>query len=265
MITVNGTEIKPTMFPDNTSQIWRVKPFEIEDTNYVHIKWDFEHEGEFMHLAQLKMLSDELGFQADLRLPYLPYGRQDKFINNTETFALHTFAELINSLEFNEVIINDPHSGIALDLIARSRATYPIKEASKVIYLTKSDLLCYPDNGAMNKYTPMFDMPSIWGNKVRDAETGNILSYYLTGNCKNKTVLIVDDLVDGGATFVLLAAQVLASGAKEINLFVTHGIFSKGLSPLYKAGIKRIFTHKGEVSEAFGNICYTSYEKLNEK
>jgi len=61
--------------------------------------------------------------------------------------------------------------------------------------------------------------------------------------------MIVDDICDGGATFILLAKELYAAGAKEVNLFVTHGIFSKGLIPLYEAGIKRIFTQDGEASE----------------
>jgi hypothetical protein len=31
-----------------------------------------------------------------------------------------------------------------------------------------------------------------------------------------------------------------------VHLYVTHGIFSRGLAPLRESGIKRIFTHKGE-------------------
>ena len=59
-------------------------------------------------------------------------------------------------------------------------------------------------------------------------------------------MLIVDDICDGGKTFELLAEQLYSNGAEEVNLFVTHGLFTKGLRPLKNAGIKRIFTNKGE-------------------
>jgi len=36
-------------------------------------------------------------------------------------------------------------------------------------------------------------------------------------------------------------------GAKDVALYVSHGIFSKGLEPLREGGIKRIFTKDGEV------------------
>jgi phosphoribosylpyrophosphate synthetase len=66
------------------------------------------------------------------------------------------------------------------------------------------------------------------------------------GDCKDKRVLIVDDICDGGKTFELLAKDLYNAGAEEVNLFVTHGLFSKGLIPLKLAGIKRIFTNKGQ-------------------
>jgi ribose-phosphate pyrophosphokinase len=47
----------------------------------------------------------------------------------------------------------------------------------------------------------------------------------LTGQC----AIISDDICDGGYTFIKIAEQLKAKGAERIVLFVTHGIFSKGL------------------------------------
>ena len=58
---------------------------------------------------------------------------------------------------------------------------------------------------------------------------------------------MVDDLCDGGATFILLAKELLSKGAKEVHLFVSHGIFSRGLGVLFDAGIKRVFVKDGEM------------------
>ena len=55
-------------------------------------------------------------------------------------------------------------------------------------------------------------------------------------------------------TFKLMAEQLYKQGAAEVHLYVTHGIFSKGLSVLRSSGIKRIFTKDGEVSEKDGTI-----------
>jgi ribose-phosphate pyrophosphokinase len=249
MIYINGTPLNVTMFPDNTSQVWKVSTLEIPDTNWVHVKWEYSHEGEFMQLAQLKTLLDAKGFRSALRIKYLPYGRQDKEVSNTATFALRTFASLLNTLGFEEVIIMDPHSEIALDLIVHSRAEYPGTLIGRVGTQTNAYVVCYPDKGAVAKYTKKYSFPYIYGEKVRDQLTGNILSYELMGfteDMKGKSILIVDDICDGGMTFKILAKDLLAAGAKEVNLFVTHGIFSKGIRTLNESGINKVFTQDGQ-------------------
>lgn len=248
MIYINGAPLEVTMFPDKTSQVWKLSNFLLNHTNHFNITWDFEYEGEFMHLAQLKMLLDAYRYTASLKLSYLPYGRQDKFVGNETTFALRTFAELLNTLRFQEVFIMDPHSDVALELINNRVVQYPSEEFIKVYKETKTELLCYPDKGAVLKYTNVYiNVPYIYGEKVRDQATGNIVSYKLAGNPKGMTVLIRDDICDGGATFIMLTEQLLKAGAKEVHLYVTHGIFSKGIQILKDCGISRIFTAKGEV------------------
>ncbi len=258
MIYLNGSPINVTKFPDNTSQVWKLPKDILEQTNYAHVVWDFQDEGEFMQLTQLKALLDLYKFKATLRLKYLPYGRQDKSVSNEATFALHSFAYLLNSLNFDEVVCIDPHSNVAEDSIKNFKAVYPTSEVWTAKYDTKADVFCYPDSGALHKYVKIYDHPHIYGKKLRDQSTGNISNYLLVGECKDESVLIVDDICDGGKTFILLAEALLKGGAKDVNLFVSHGIFSKGLKVIKDAGINRIFTKNGEVSEHQGSIVYRS-------
>lgn len=247
MLYLNGDKVNVTLFPDNTSQVWKLDESHLAKES-IKITWEFSHEGEIMQLAQLKMLLDQYIDRIYLYIDYLPYGRQDKSVSNDSTFALYTFAKIINSLKFDEIFILDPHSKITLGLIKRSRAVYPHGPLGQAIRATTSNLICYPDNGAVTKYTEVYDFPPgyIYGEKVRDQATGYISSYKLIGNCKGKRVIIVDDICDGGKTFELLAKDLYNSGAEDVNLFVTHGLFSKGLKPLFNADIGRIFTNKGE-------------------
>lgn len=264
MITLNGQPVNTTLFPDNTSQVWHLPEYLFEaDSNWVHIVWDFQHEGEFMQLAQLKNLLDKYGIRAALRLEYLPYGRQDKNISNDTTFALHSFAHLLNVLKFDEVICMDPHSAIAEASIKNFRAVYPTKMLEDVILETITTLVCYPDKGALVKYREVYkgivEDEYIYGEKVRDQLTGKITKYEIINkrhNLKEHNVLLVDDIVDGGMTFKILANGLLDAGAKEVNLFVSHGIFSKGLKTLLESGIKRVFTKDGEIGEYQNNITF---------
>lgn len=250
MIMLNGQPLNVTEFPDKTSQVWKL-PKEALTSKTAHIKWSFSHEGELILLAQLEdLLRNKRKCVITLEITYLPYGRQDKDVSNDATFALHSFAFLLNALGFDSVVIHDPHSEVALKLIRNSTAVYPDTQLRTAIKDTKAELLCFPDKGACEKYGKRWPQGSyIYGEKVREQSTGNITSYKLIGSPKGKNIMIVDDICDGGATFKLLTKDLLVAGAKEVNLFVTHGLFSKGVRPLLDSGIKRIFTEDGEAGK----------------
>lgn len=246
MIFLNGNLIEPTLFPDNTSQVWKIAP-RWRQANRNIVKWEFSNEGEFLQLAQLKTLLDRWDQKADLIIPYLPYGRQDKVVSNFNTFALHTFCKLLNTLNFQSVLLKDPHSDVPLHLINNCFAEYYLIETIDAADKIKSDVVCYPDLGAKKKYSAVLDHPYIFGDKERHPVTGVIIKYSIYGDVEGKRVLIVDDICDGGATFVELATALYAGGAACVSLFVSHGLFTKGLRPLRNAGIERIFTPAGEV------------------
>lgn len=128
MIFLNGNLIEPTLFPDNTSQVWKIAP-RWRRLNRNIVKWEFSNEGEFLQLAQLKMLLDRWDNKADLIISYLPYGRQDKVVSNFNTFALHTFCKLLNTLNFKSVLLKDPHSDLPVHLINNCFAEYYLVEA----------------------------------------------------------------------------------------------------------------------------------------
>lgn len=260
MITVNGININPTMFPDNTSQIWHL-PDEIMTSRRALIDWDFTHEGELMHIAQLRDLFEQHGIYTALHMMYLPYGRQDKAISNNKTFALETFSRLINAMNFDRVSVLDPHSRMC-ELIDRIQIVEPTEYINRAIEACSPTLICYPDRGARSRYESTVSFKSIHAAKTRNQQTGEIEGLKLMGDPSSEKVLIVDDLCDGGMTFIRLAERLYLGAAAEVNLYVTHGIFSKGLEPLLKAGIKRIFTRRGEVGLYAGNIIvYKPFNK----
>lgn len=260
MITwADGTPIPVTRFPDNTTQVWKLDLDRLGgDGGRQTIVWDYAYEGELIELAQIKDLLDAFGVErVYLQIAYLPFARQDKPVTNESTFALRSFAKLLNALNFEEIFIVDPHSEVALELIDRSTAVYPHGPVQRVYAASASDVVCYPDAGAIGKYNNLYKFPNVvWGSKTRDQSTGRILFYALHGEVKGKRVLIVDDICDGGATFTLLADSLYKAGAQVVNLFVTHGIFSKGLRPLHQANIVHIYTARGEAVNGVDGIVY---------
>jgi ribose-phosphate pyrophosphokinase len=66
--------------------------------------------------------------------------------------------------------------------------------------------------------------------KHRDLSNGNItLKVLEPERCKDRNCVIIDDLCDGGRTFLAIAEQI---EPKHLTLIVTHGIFSYGTKQL---------------------------------
>lgn len=254
MIYLNEEPVPYTRFPDGTSQVWKLPENMLQLNKYAEVRWEFDigkegAEGEFMRLAQLKALLDEDHMSVHLHISYLPYGRQDKPVRNQNTFGLKPFTQLLNALNFKTVSIEDPHSCYPILWIKNSKPIYPIKQIKKIFKDLKCDLVCYPDYGAESKYSSFFQFPSISANKCRNSQTGEVNSvkiYDQVDLIRGKKVLIVDDICDGGATFILLANSLKKHGVDAISLFVSHGIFSKGKQVLLDAGIDPIFTGGAE-------------------
>ena len=65
--------------------------------------------------------------------------------------------------------------------------------------------------------------------KERDLKTGQLTNFKVFNeDLQNKTCFIIDDICDGGGTFVGTAEALKKIGAQKIILVVSHGIFSKG-------------------------------------
>lgn len=248
MIVVNGLQIRPDIFPDKTSQVWKLPDLGNKHSE-CNVTWTFESEAELIHLAQLKQLLDCEFNHVKLNIRYLPYARQDKPIGNNATFALHTFAHILNSLKFNEVWIFDPHSDEAKIAINNVFVIDPRNEINYALVQTQS-YQCFPDKGAAKRYAHLNEQLCgvVVCEKVRDQLTGDITGFKTNDTIvKDASYLIVDDICDGGRTFIEAAKVLYDGGASDVHLYVSHGIFSKGTQILRNAGIKRIFTKDGEV------------------
>jgi ribose-phosphate pyrophosphokinase len=248
VITVNGEPLNVTKFPDGTSQVWKLNEPSILNGEAVVVEWRFELESEVMQLAQLATLLHAFSVPTYLDIPFLPYARQDKAVANHATFALHAFAPILNAMRWDVVTLHDPHSPLATELIERAVVKYYVSEALGAVMATKSDVVCFPDAGAFDKYASKFgSFPAIHADKKRDPLTGYLVTGEVHGDVAGKRVLIVDDICDGGATFIGLAAKLRELGSGDVSLFVSHGLFTKGVKALTQAGISRVFVPTGEV------------------
>jgi ribose-phosphate pyrophosphokinase len=240
-LLVNNEEVKftTTIFPDGTSQIWKIEREPDKYFDQVKIQWLFESEAELFHVCQLAQLCYSLSEkEAILEVPYLPYGRQDKEISNVTSFSARVFRNIIMSNRFYAIETYDAHSGNAM--VDSEKPTAFHESVLKNNY----DVICYPDKGARERYS-ITGVDSVYAQKLRDQYSGDILGLELVTNyisLENKKILIVDDICDGGLTFIKVTEELKKHNPKQVDLAVSHGLFSKGKGCLYDAGIANIYT-----------------------
>lgn len=253
-------ELIPTIFPDGTSQVWKL-PEWVFEFRVLEITWNFEAEREAIDLLSLRQLLPN--HVIDLHIPYLPYARQDKMVSNTSTFNLSVLANLINSLKCREVTAVDVHNPIyTANLINNFKNVHVGAIHELVVSENKIDFVVFPDKGALIRYGYSFpNRKIITCDKTRDQLTGAITghkiefaSYEARDGVPHK-FLIIDDLCDGGATFISVAQLLrrdLEGSVDSIDLYVTHGVFSKGKEHLLKNGINHVYTTNSLIKNGDG-------------
>lgn len=181
-------------------------------------------------------------------IPYLPAARQDRVMVSGEPFTAKVIAHLINELHFDQVLIFDPHSDVGPALINNSKVLTNhnfVSTSINKLELTDYHLIS-PDAGSNKK---MFNLCEylqkdnfIRADKHRDVSTGKLTSFEVYAeDLQNKPCIVVDDICDGGGTFIGLAEELKNKNAGDLYLIVSHGIFSKGLTEL-KKHYKKIIT-----------------------
>jgi ribose-phosphate pyrophosphokinase len=63
----------------------------------------------------------------------------------------------------------------------------------------------------------------------------------IIGNVKDKTCIIIDDIIDSGGTVVNAAKALKDRGAKDVYVYVTHGVLSgEAVQKIKKSLIKKL-------------------------
>ncbi|BCV64993.1 ribose-phosphate pyrophosphokinase [Shewanella carassii] len=209
-------------------------------------------------IMQLLLIKDALdraapGIQVSLQLPYFPYARQDRVCVAGEAFSAAVMAGLLRNAGFSQIRCWDLHSAVSEQLLEAEQ----VHQAQLVCQFpqlkqwlqTHQAALLAPDKGSSHKITKVADALSAVGieaevfqaSKRRDPATGAILASELDADVAGRSLLILDDICDGGRTFIELARLLKQKGAARVGLYVTHGLFSRGIEPL-EGLIDAVFT-----------------------
>ena len=137
---------------------------------------------------------------------------------------------------------------------------------AKVIQLIAAPVqLVAPDGGALKKIYKLSEylggINVVECSKRRDVKTGKLSSFevFAAEDLEGKDFLVVDDICDGGGTFLGLAQQLRKHNAGRLYLAVSHGIFSQGVEELAQY-YEKIFT-----TDAFRNIIHEKVIQISLK
>lgn len=238
MIFINNSLLEQKTFPDGTPS-FRVPDNVIaycraaaDNGKPVTIEWKFDSMGELFVIQCLSDWLDKQHVNKVLKMPYIPNARMDRVKNADEVFTLKTFANIINSLNFESVIVNNAHSNVSLALINNvideGNETILSFISNKVPDLDVTTIM-FPDDGACKRYSEIKEITDkfniVVGRKNRDWRTGEIKGLEVIGNnedIKDKNILIIDDISSLGTSFYFAGKKLKELGAANVYLYVSH-------------------------------------------
>lgn len=254
MLLLNSQPIEHFLFSGGEFQL--KLPSRI-DTERVILTWKPTEPSEITFLALAVNALQSMGIHdIDLDILYLPYARQDRVCEPGNANSLEVICQFLDNLGVLNIRLWDVHNEhktfeLFEDTHISSISASNIFERFKILndFDLSNLILCAPDDGAYRRVLEIaneFEMGTpVVMKKLRDPDTGRI-----TGMEPDKynrsvdgwNVLIIDDICDGGATFTRAAQILKEHGAENLYLYVTHGIFSKGLD-LLQEYFKHIICH----------------------
>lgn len=164
-------------------------------------------------------------------VPYYGYARQDRKAKARDPITAKLVANLLTVAGADRVITMDLHAAQIqgyFDIPVDHLLGMPIL----IDYFKKkklSDLVIVsPDHGSVTRARMMslpFDVPIAIVDKRRpkpnEVEIMNVI-----GDIKDKTCILVDDMIDTAGTITNAANAIKALGAREVYACATHGVLS---------------------------------------
>jgi ribose-phosphate pyrophosphokinase len=186
------------------------------------------------HLMELLVFIDCLRRASAARitavLPYFGYARQDRKDEGRVPITAKLVANLLTTAGVDRVLTVDLHAAqiqgffdIPVDhLMAEPVISYHLKQLN----LNGSLMLVSPDVGNVKRarsYAQRFNVDLAIIDKRR-VSGSDIVIENIIGNVKDKTVLMVDDLISTGGTVCNAAKLCMDRGAKAIYIAATHPV-----------------------------------------
>lgn len=246
---------KAFTFPDGQRHI--EVPF--SDDPCVTIEARIANADDLQDVLLAKSALDTYGCYVDLNIRYLMGARMDRRIGVGHPNTLEIVCQQIMHAGFSKIRVLDPHSYHARANL-RAEGVLPLSVVKRLLkdYHPEHDVIIIPDVGATERVQQLVygeNFRQLQGRKHRTSDTGALSSFSVddVSAVSGKGCLVIDDICDGGGTFSGLSDVLMNAGASYVDLFVTHGIFSKG-TPL--PGIRNIYATDSYCDHAVGVMIW---------
>lgn len=205
-------------------------------------------------------------------IPYFAYARQDRKTRPREPISAKLLANLITVAGANRVITMDLHAGqiqgffdIPVDPL---QASPILAEYVKNNLNIENSVVVSPDVGGVARaraFASRLHLPIAIIDKRRPAP-GEAEVMYIVGDVKDKTCIVIDDMIDTGGTLIKGAEALLEDGATEVYACATHPVFSgNAIENIKNSCIKKVIvtnTIRLEKEQLCDKIVVLSVAKL---
>jgi ribose-phosphate pyrophosphokinase len=178
--------------------------------------------------------------------PWFSYSRQDKRSALREPISARVVAHLLEAVGVDRVLTMDLHAAQVMGFF-----TAPVDHMTALFTLSqyfadmrREDLVVVsPDVGRVklnHKFADWIGADLAIMTKQRPSQQVAEIGYVI-GDVRDKTAVIVDDIIDTAGTLAAAAQAVRDAGAKSVYAAATHAVFSgNAYENLAKAGFEQI-------------------------
>ena len=180
-------------------------------------------------------------------IPYFGYARQDRKVVPRTSISAKLVSNLIAKAGADRVVTVDLHAGQIqgfFDIPVDNLFATPIFARHVKKKIKTKNLICIaPDVGGTERARALGKLLNVGLAIVdkRRPKAGQSQVMNIIGDVRGKTCIIVDDIIDSGGTIVNAAAALKKRGAKDVHVYVTHGVLSGGAeNKIKKSNIKNL-------------------------
>lgn len=177
-------------------------------------------------------------------IPWMGYSKQDKSFRDGEAISSQLVAKFIEAAGFDSVITIELHSEKVVPYFSIPVVELSTSKLLGEAMVHREAIVISPDKGGVSrseKFAQELNLPILYLEKKRNTDTGNVIVTGISGDVKNREVLLFDDIINTGATAVETSAFLKSKGAKHIFFLATHAVLAGDASHLLsKSTIDRI-------------------------